>query len=100
VEALAAEIDAFRQATPVPARFTDLDARVQAATAGALSAISQARDALSRFDFSGISDLIPSFDTAAASMNEAAHELSAAIGTATPVAAIAGPRQEHGSHEV
>ncbi|MGC4191907.1 MAG: hypothetical protein QM589_12215 [Thermomicrobiales bacterium] len=87
VEALAAEMETFRQAQPVPPRFTALDVTVQTATADALNAIGQARDALRRFDFSGIADLIPSFDQAAVSMDEAANELTAVIGPATPAAA-------------
>lgn len=86
VEALAAEMDALRASEPVPQRFADLDSRVQAATAEALDTIGQARDALRRFDFSGIADLIPSFNQAAASMNDAATELRAVIGQATPEA--------------
>lgn len=86
VEALAAEMDALRATTPVPARFAQLDTEVQASTAQALDAIAQARDALKRFDFSGIADLIPSFDQAAASVNDAATELRAIIGEATPEA--------------
>lgn len=86
VETLAAEMEGFREQHAVPERFITLDAKVQAATADGLAAIAQARDALRRFDFSGIADLIPSFNQAAASMNEAATELRAAIGHATPVA--------------
>ncbi|MGC4106025.1 MAG: hypothetical protein QM753_06680 [Thermomicrobiales bacterium] len=90
VEALAAEMADLRRATPVPARFADLDAQVQTATDEALQAIGAARDALSRFDFSGIADLIPSFDQAAASMAEAAHELTAITSSGTPAAKEGG----------
>ena len=76
----------LRAETPVPSRFAGLDAQVQTGTSEALDAITQARDALRRFDFSGIADLIPSFDQAATSLNGAASDLRAVIGQATPVA--------------
>ncbi|MGN6484555.1 MAG: hypothetical protein ACTHMX_09125 [Thermomicrobiales bacterium] len=91
VEALAAEMESLRASNPVPERFARLDANVQVATAEALDGIAQARDALKRFDFSGIADLIPSFDEAAASLDDAASELRTVIGQATPAAVRQNP---------
>lgn len=86
VETLAAEMDAFRKEAPVPSRFVALDIKAQSATTVALDAISQARAALSSFDFSGIADLIPSFNQAALTMDSAASSLESLVREATPIA--------------
>lgn len=85
VEQLAAEIEGIRGEQPVPPRFAAFDLTAQQATGVALDAIGQARDALRTFDFSGIADLIPSFNNAAAAMNQAALALEAITSSPTPV---------------
>jgi len=91
VEKLAAEMQDFRERQPVPPRFVQLDQTVQDATAVALNAISEARDALRRFDFSGMADLLPSYLHAADAMSAAARDLEEAIGIGTPIASPEAP---------